>query len=246
MGRRASGKAFLIAWKVPAWARAASAQPAGTGEPRESLWRSYDPVWRHPYFRRMVPIGFFSYGGLVAVQTLWAGPWMVRVAGYSAGEAAVGLFWINVTMLLTFWIWGLVTPTLWRRGHTAEQLIQRALPASFVVLAGVIVAGPALSGLTTAGLALFCLCSSVVSLAQPAVGMAFPSALAGRALSAYNLVIFAGVFVVQWGIGLIVDAIRAFGADDVTAFRGALAVFLACCVASYLHFWLTAPDNARS
>jgi hypothetical protein len=41
--------------------------------------------------------------------------------------------------------------------------------------------------------------------------MAFPSALAGRALSAYNLVIFIGVFVVQWGIGLLVDAFRALG-----------------------------------
>ena len=243
---------LFIAWKVPPWTAstaataATAAAPAAAAEPRESLWRSYAPVWQNPYFRRMVPIGFFSYGGLVAVQTLWAGPWMVRVGGYSANDAAVGLFWINVTMLLTFWTWGLVTPALWRRAHTAEQLIQRALPASFVVLAGLIAAGPALGGLTTAGLALFCLCCSVVSLAQPAVGMAFPSALAGRALSAYNLVIFAGVFVVQWGIGLIVDAIRAFGGDDVTAFRGALAVFLACCVASYLHFWLTAPDNARS
>ena len=45
--------------------------------------------------------------------------------------------------------------------------------------------------------------STFVALAQPAVGMAFPPSLAGRALSAYNLVIFAGVFVVQWGIGLL-------------------------------------------
>ena len=57
--------------------------------------------------------------------------------------------------------------------------------------------------------ALFCVSSTFVSLAQPAVGMAFPPALAGRALSAYNLVIFAGVFTVQWGIGLLIDAFAA-------------------------------------
>jgi hypothetical protein len=72
-----------------------------------------------------------------------------------------------------------------------------------------------------------------MALAQPALGMAFPPALAGRALSAYNLVIFAGVFVLQWGIGLLVDGFGALGWDTVNAFRGAMAAFLACCVFGY-------------
>lgn len=38
----------------------------------------------------MTPIGFFNYGGLIAMQTLWAGPWMAKVAGYSSLEAAGG------------------------------------------------------------------------------------------------------------------------------------------------------------
>ena len=75
-------------------------------------------------------------------------------------------------------------------------------------------------------------------LAQPAVGMAFPPALAGRALSAYNLVIFAGVFTVQWGIGLLVDGFIALGWDAVAAFRGAMAAFLAACVFGYGWFAL--------
>ena len=41
--------------------------------------------------------------------------------------------------------------------------------------------------------------------------MAFPPRWPGRALSAYNLVIFLGVFVVQWGIGLLIDALPAAG-----------------------------------
>ena len=68
--------------------------------------------------------------------------------------------------------------------------------------------------------------STFVALAQPAVGMAFPPALAGRALSAYNLVIFAGVFVMQWGIGLLIDGFGAIGLGEVASFRAAMAVFL--------------------
>ena len=87
---------------------------------------------------------------------------------------------------------------------------------------------------------------SFVSLAQPAVGMAFPQALAGRALSAYNLVIFAGVFVVQWGIGLLIDAFKAVGVGEPAAYQAAVSVFLACCVASYAYFLWAKPHNQGS
>jgi MFS family permease len=222
----------VIAWTVPRWESApAATEPAGKG---------YAEVWRHPYFRRMVPVGFFTYGGMIAMQTLWAGPWMVRVSGYAPLEAAAGLFVINISMLCTFWSWGMVTPWLTRKGLTTEQLIARGLPLSFLVLASIIIAGPAAGAWSWA---LFCVTCTFVSLAQPAVGMVFPPALAGRALSAYNLVIFAGVFVIQWGIGLLVDAFAAAGLGQVDSFRAALAVFLGCCVMSYGHFML-AKDNS--
>jgi hypothetical protein len=181
----------------------------------------------------MTPIGFFSYGGMIAVQTLWAGPWMVRVAGLTPAQAATGLFIINASMLLTFWTWGMVTPTLVRRGWGAERLIAWGLPLSFAASLFLIVAGPAAGA---AALAVFCVSSTFVALAQPAVGMAFPPALAGRALSAYNLVIFLGVFVVQWGVGLLIDAFRALGWQEADAFRGALAALLVSSVVSYGYF----------
>lgn len=100
-------------------------------------------VWRHPYFQRMAPLGFFVYGGMVAMQTLWAGPWMQQVAGYSALESATGLFWINLCMLCTFWAWGMVNPWLLRHGLGADRLILAGLPLSLLILLAIIVAGPA-------------------------------------------------------------------------------------------------------
>jgi hypothetical protein len=84
--------------------------------------------------------------------------------------------------------------------------------------------------------ALWCVCTSVVSLSQPALGQAFPAALAGRALSAFNLMIFAGVFALQWGIGLAIDALRARGVALVPAYQVALSAYWLSCVLSYL--WL--------
>ena len=230
----------LIALLVPHWQVAQATAKTPTEDDG-----SYREIWRNPYFWRMTPIGFFSYGGMVAIQTLWAGPWMTQVAAWTAQEAATGLFAINLSMLVSFWLWGLVTPRLAKWGIPVDRLIARGLPLTFVVLALLVWQGPALGSAAAFGLAMFCVCSTFVALAQPAVGMAFPSHLAGRALSAYNLVIFAGIFVVQWGIGLAVDAGRSAGLDKPAAYQVALAGFAMCSFASWLYFVLSKPHQAR-
>ena len=228
----------LMSWQVPAWRQATPAvaqEEAPTG-----ILASYVQVWRHPYFRALTPMGFFNYGGLIAMQTLWAGPWMIKVAGYSALEAATGLFWINVCMLITFWLWGLITPMLFARGLTANRLMTGGVPLIFCVQIYIIWAGADAGALPWA---LFCMTSSFVSLAQPAVGMAFPPHLAGRALSAYNLVLFLGVFVVQWGVGLMIDGFKGMGLIEPHAFQAAMAVFLVTCLASYAYFLKHKSDS---
>jgi predicted MFS family arabinose efflux permease len=203
----------------------------------------YSEVWRSRYFWRMTPLGFFSYGGMVAIQTLWAGPWMTQVAGWTPLASATGLFIINLSMLVSFWVWGWVTPGLARRGIHADQLIARGLPLSLLVLAVLVFIGPASGAGAAALLAAFCVSSTFVSLAQPAVGMAFAPHLAGRALSAYNLVIFAGIFVVQWGIGLAVDLARSLGLDTAAAYQAAFGAFGICSLLSWLFFRLFRTDN---
>jgi predicted MFS family arabinose efflux permease len=197
----------------------------------------YAAVFRHPTFRRFAPMGFFHYGGMIAMQTLWAGPWLTQVCGWSAPEAARGLFTINLAMLVTFLAWGASVPRLYARGATAQSLIRHGMPCSLVVLVGAVALGPRA---TAWAWALFCVSSTFVSLSQPAIAQVFPSALAGRALTAYNLVIFAGVFVVQWCLGLVIDLLRHYGASATAAFQSAFGLLAAGCVLSYAWFlWRT-------
>jgi predicted MFS family arabinose efflux permease len=228
---------LLIAWAAPAWRPAggeASAAPSDAG---------YSAVWRDPFFRKLVPLGFFNYGGFVAMLTLWVVPWLTRVAGYAPHEAADALFQISIAMLVTYWLWGVATPWLARRGVPTDRLIGWGLPFSMLALAAILVLGPAAG--TLAWMVFLC-GSTVVALAQPAVAMALPPALAGRALSAYNLVVFLGVFVVQWGVGLLVDLFGRAGFDAPGAFRGALGLFLGCCLLSYFYFLWAPPHNRRT
>lgn len=231
----------VILWQIPAWANA-----GGTGACAEADRASYREIWRHPHLRAMAPVGFFCYGGLLAIQTLWAAPWMVKVGNYSPLQAATGLFWINVAMLCTFWIWGMGSQWLARNGFSAHRLIARVLPLSFLVLAVTILSASYLPGWCGVMLALYCVSCSVVTPSQPAIAMAFAPELAGRALSAYNLVVFAGVFVIQWGIGLMIDGLLALGASQQLSFQLAFAAYLGCGVSSYIFFLVTSRHNLQS
>jgi predicted MFS family arabinose efflux permease len=224
----------IILWSVPRWRTEPHETVPSGGPAAPAVEPGYGFIWRHAYFRTMVPVGFINYGGMVAMQTLWAGPWMIKVAGYTPAESAAGLFAINLSMLTAFWLWGVVNPHLAQRGLRPEVLIGWGLPASLVVIAVIVVLG---EGAGWPLWALFCVSSTFVALSQPAVALALPPQAAGRALSAYNLVIFGGVFVIQWGIGLAIDALAVFGWSEPDRYRGAMALFGLCCAMAYGMFW---------
>jgi MFS family permease len=214
----------------------------GSRTSSEGLWQAYAPVWRHRYFQRMWPLAFFVYGGMFAMQTLWTGPWLVKVSGYSPLQAATGLFWINVVMLFTFWAWGWVMPRLVRRGWNPNRLIAVGLPLNLLALLWLLFKGTD-SG--TLDWTVFFVTCSAVAMAQPAIGMAFPDHLAGRALSAYNLMIFAGVFAMQWLFGWLIDLGAALDTSVPTRFVLALACLGATTLGSWLWFLWRKADNGN-
>ncbi len=227
----------MIAWWVPR--DAVTPTVASTVATEQAA--GYGAVFRHPSFLRFAPMGFFHYGGLVAVQSLWAGPWLSQVCGYTPAQTALGLFAINLSMLAAFSLWGVLVPRLYARGWTAQRLIARGVPLSLLLLAMAVALG---HRATAWAWALFCVSSTVVSLSQPAIGQAFAHSSAGRALSAYNLIIFLGIFVLQWGIGLAVDGLRAVGWSTESSFQGAFALMTAGCLFSYVWF-LRLDDSAQ-
>ena len=220
-----AGVALLVPRDAPVVPVAGGAAPAG----------GYRQVFSHPAFLRVAPLGFFAYGGLIALQSLWIGPWLTQVGGRTPAQAAQGLFLVNLAMLAAFFCWGLVMPRLIRAGWAGERLIARVWPVGVLLLGVIVWLGPQAGAVAWA---LWCVCTSVVSLSQPAVAQVFPAALAGRALSAFNLVIFSGVFVLQWGIGLVIDGLRSVGWGVVQAYQAAFAVVALACVLSFL--WLLA------
>ena len=196
---------------------------------------SLSDVWNNKFFRSTIPLGLFNYGGMVAVQTLWAGPWMVRVAGYNPLESATGLFWINVTMLFAFFIFGYILPKISKLGFETIKLMKIGLPISYLSLIIIIVSGENAGAIH---FTIYLLTSIVLTLTQPAVALSFPTSLAGKSLTSFNLLIFIGTFIMQWGIGLIIDFCIYLGKEEVQSFKISFTVYLIICIFSYLYFIL--------
>ena len=190
-------------------------------------------VWKNKFFISVIPMGLFNYGGLMAIQTLWAGPWMIRVAGYTPLESATGLFWINITMLVSFFLWGYFLPRITNLGFSALKILTVGLPISFLVMLFIIILGSKAGAFY---ITLFILSSIFLSVVQPAVGLSFQSHLAGKALTSFNLLIFLGAFMMQWFIGLVIDLVKSFGYTEIIGFKTAFSVFLFLSLTSYIFF----------
>ena len=198
----------------------------------ESTGRLSD-VWKNKFFISLIPLAFLNYGGVQAIQTLWAGPWMLNVAGYSPLESATGLFWINIIMLLAFMFWGYILPKFSSLGIDSMKIVKIGLPISYIVLFCIIIMGQKAGAMM---FTLYILSSIVLSLTQPALALSFPQNLAGKSLTSLNVFIHSGTFFVQWGIGLLIDLSKNMGANIITSYKISLSIFLILCILSYIFF----------
>ncbi len=172
----------------------------------------------------------FFTGGFMALQGLWAVPWLMEVNGYSRALAADHLFWLNIGMLagqLSIGAWA--TP-LARRGFTPLHMMQVGLFVSMLVLGLIILGvGPTLP--------LWCVLGYVSSTGAQMYGVVaglFPMKLSGRVTTCINLMAFVGAFAVQWGLGGLLDLLRAGGMDGAQSLRVAFVMLLAAQVASFV------------
>ena len=201
---------------------------------------SLKEIWSDNFFKSLVPMGFFNYGGLFAIQTLWAGPWMIKVSGYTPEQSANGLFIIYFSLLISFLSWGYLVPKISKNVSDAIKLLKFGAPLNLIVLAFIIYLGPKAGAYHWA---FFAVSSVFLSLTQPAVGMAFSLSNAGKALTSFNLLLFIGAFALQWIIGVIIDLTMNLGYSEISGFRFAMMFFLLTSFFSYLFFLIRNYKN---
>ncbi len=230
---------FVLYIGLPVKARM---QPDSLGDEIDSdekaslSWKSYRPIMTNAFFWRILPLGIFCYGGFIAIQTLWFGPWLIQVMDYSATTTAQILFGFNAVLLCAYLTNAWILPKLANIGIDTMRYMTWMVGTSIVLQACAFYwRGPW-------GWAWWYLvavaCASYV-LAQSLIVTYFPKAYSGRVSTTYNLSLFIGAFIVQWGIGYLVDLGIAAGWSHAGAFDVALGVFLIAQAIAFTWFLLS-------
>ena len=200
-------------------------------------WQSYRPILTNPFFWRILPLGTFCYGGFIAIQTLWFGPWLIEVMEYRPSTAAQIVFGFNTVLLFAYLFNAWILPKLAKRGVDTMRYMTWMVGASMIMQA---CAYFWQTPLVWIWWYLFAITCASFVLAQSIIVLYFPKHYSGRVSTTYNLTLFIGAFIVQWGIGHLLDLGIALGWNKTSAYDLALAVFLVVQIAGFIWF-LIAP-----
>lgn len=181
--------------------------------------RSVRHIFVAPAFLRFASSVMMFTGGFMALQSLWAVPWMMTMNGMSLSEAAATLMALNIGMLTGQLTIGMFGARLGARGVTPRNLVQYGFSGMLVVQLLILAnAGPAALSWFLLGVL-----SAVNAQAYIATATQFPQDAFGRVSTAINLMAFIGAFSVQWGLGLVLDGLRDMGWSDAASLRAAFA-----------------------
>ena len=200
-------------------------------EPFSAQWAGVRQVLRSRHFWRFAPLGFALVGGFMAVQSLWSSAWLIHVNGYSRSLAAEHLAAMSVAMVIAYMLIGLLATRLAQRGIGPIYLLIGGMSLSLLTLLLIITQAVEQHFLLWIAYGTFSSCGTL-SYSQTAAG--FPVSLSGRANSTLNLMVFLGAFSLQWGMGGMIDALRAAGQSIELAHRNAFLLLFVIQLAAYL------------
>jgi len=157
-------------------------------------------VVRDKQFQRFAPLSASCFGTVLAVQGLWAGPWLADVDSLSRSEVATDLAGMAAVLIVAAPCWGLLVERLrrWVRLANAAALAACAMIASelFVVMHGSLPA--------ELPWCLFAVFGGITVLSYSVMAEFFPPAAIGRANGALNVLHIGFSFLIQFGFGQIV------------------------------------------
>ncbi len=181
----------------------------------------FKTIFSIPRLWPIFAIGTVVNGAFAANQTLWAGPWLATVAGMDANGVANALLLLNLAMLAGQVGFASVLGLIERRGIALSTVFASGVGLSLLAFGWIALGGSGAWPMLPWMLLGMTLC--VTNLAFAIVVRCFPPALAGRASTTYNSLIFLGAFVLQWGMGVLLDAGLEAGLERIASFNFAFA-----------------------
>lgn len=200
------------------------------GESLGDSLRAVGRIFASRHFLRFAASSMFFTGGFMALQSLWAVPWLMNINGLTLAQAAGELVLLNIGMFAGQLLVGMLGTRLARRGVRPLNLLQVGFAGMLAVQLAI------LFGVGSVSVQWFLLgvLSAANSQSYLAAAQNFPRQVFARVSTAINLMAFAGAFVVQWGLGLALDILQADGRTLAAALGFAFSGLIAVQVLAYL------------
>lgn len=217
------------------------------GRLREQI-AGFRVVFADRLFWRVAPLTVTTMAANLAIQGLWAGPWLRDVAGLDRHGVAGHLFAIAAAMTAGFVATGALADLCGRRGIGLLKVIGASSVLFLLAQAAITFELAPASLLPWLG---FGLLANGGALVYPLLNRHFPIALAGRASTALNMLAFFGAFAGQYLLGAAIDLWPPGegGGYRPEAYRWAFGAFLALQAASLAWYMLPGgtgePGTAR-
>jgi len=182
------------------------AVPRREGETlREPLKAQLSGLWRVFRDRGFWPFALCStamQSTQMAMQGLWAGPWLRDVAGFDRQGVALNLLLMALATTTGFLFWANFATWAARRGMAPVKVFVSGTGAFLLFQLLVTTGGRDTAVASWIGYGFF---GTAASLGYAILPHRFPAVLAGRVNTALNSMVFAWAFVVQWAMGAIID-----------------------------------------
>lgn len=175
---------------------------ASVSVPLAQQLRDVVGICADPAFVRVMPATGIALGSFMAVQGLWAGPWLRDVAGLSSDAVASALLMMAAGMAAGYLVWGALSDALGRRGVPILAVAWFGMAWYLLSTLAMAAGWGGRPGLLSAS---FGFSGASMSLCYVVVAQLVPPHKSGRATTTLNLIIFACAFAVQWGLGVVIN-----------------------------------------
>ena len=153
-------------------------------------------------FWDIAPWTVASQATTISLMGLWTGPWLRDVAGLNRADMASTLSLIAVGLIIGYLLTGIITDRLRTKGITPMMVCASGMIIAQLLQLAIIFE---FTEYSTALWVSYTFFGSTGVLSYAILTQRFPAELAGRVNSGQNLLVFIVAFIMQWGVGLVIN-----------------------------------------
>ena len=198
--------------------------------------KGFSLIFRDRFFWRVAPMVAMCLASGLAIQTLWAGPWLRDVAGLDRAATADHLFVLAFALMVGFGLNGVAVEIAARFRYSIVQVMGAGAVLYLFTLAAIALPLAPNSLWPLIG---FGLVSNTVVVGYVVLSGHFPLTHAARANTALNLLAFGGAFFAQAMVGRVLDMwpVLPGGHYNPEGYRAAFGVLLGLSILSVAWFF---------